>query len=51
MEKDVVSFVCNECRYRFRRNADWNKPLCPYCGKPGTCRADNEVNKMINEII
>jgi len=49
--EETVSYICEECRYRFRRKKSWNASVCPYCGKSNACRADDELNKMINEII
>lgn len=51
MEQETASFICEDCRYRFRRERNWNGKLCPYCGRSYTCKRDDEINKMINEII
>ncbi|MGM5480271.1 MAG: hypothetical protein ACQESC_02315 [Nanobdellota archaeon] len=33
-------YICNECGYRFVRNADFVVSVCPYCGK-------NDVQRYI----
>lgn len=51
MEENMARFICENCRYTFRRNKSWAGVLCPYCGKPNCCKRDDEINDMINSII
>ena len=46
MVEDQIRFICNNCRYKFRRKVDWDSFLCPYCGKESV-EKENTINKMI----
>ena len=51
MEENLARFICESCRYTFRRNKKWVGKLCPYCGKSYSFKRDDEINKMINSMI
>ena len=49
--EEIIQYVCNDCRFRFKRRTSWNDTVCPNCGREGTFeRGDNTINKFINEV-
>ena len=49
--KDKVVYICNNCRFRFERMADWKHPLCPNCGKDGSYEREDTINKLIKDVL
>ena len=48
--EDAIQYICNDCRFRFKRRASWKDSVCPNCGREGSFeRGDNTINKFINE--
>lgn len=48
--ESLITFVCDNCRYRFKRKKDWNSTKCPYCGTDNSVGPENTVNKMLSEV-
>ena len=45
---DTISYICNGCRYRFKRKTNWNDSVCPYCGAEDIEKEDT-INKLIRD--
>jgi len=49
MEEELIRFACRNCRYAFRRRANWDEYVCPYCGQKQVEREDT-INKIIHDV-
>jgi len=48
--EDLVTYICGECRFRFKRKANWSGNMCPNCGRESTFeRGDQTIDRMLKD--